>query len=80
MAGWLPSFEGVVWRPRPGLPTLVVLGEDDEVVPLPLGRSAARHLERSGVDVTWRAHEVGHELTPEVLADVATWLADRTRS
>lgn len=74
VAGWLPGFEGVTWAARPGLPVLVVHGEDDEVVPLPMGRSAARHLERSGAEVALRLHPVGHQLTTDMLADVARWL------
>lgn len=74
VAGWLPDLDGVAWAPRPDVPVLLVHGTDDEVVPLPLGRSAARYLERSGAPVTWREHEAGHRLTAPMVADVATWL------
>lgn len=75
IAGWLPTLDGVAWAPRASSAVLLVHGADDEVVPLPLGRSAARFLERAGVAVTWRELDAGHVVTPAMLDEVGTWLA-----
>ena len=74
VAGWLPTLDDVAWSPDPGATVLGVHGVDDEVVPLPAGRAAARLLARAGAAVTWTEHDAGHELTPAMLADVAAWL------
>lgn len=77
IAGWLPAVEDVdldlhavasrVDR------VLVAHGEDDEVVPLPLGRSVGRLLERQGVPVSFVERPVGHEVDPFV-EPVRAWL------
>jgi phospholipase/carboxylesterase len=76
IGSWLPDLVGLetdVTRAaeRP-LPVLIGHGEDDEAVPLILGRSAARLLARSGVPVTFVPLEVGHELTP-FIGPVSDW-------
>lgn len=50
-------------------------GADDEVVPLPQGRSAARWLGRHDLDVTWHETPGGHAVTAEQVAAARTWLA-----
>jgi phospholipase/carboxylesterase len=80
IAGWLPPVDGLEWAPRPDLRVLMVHGEDDEVVPLPLGRSAARFLEREGAEVTWATRPAGHRLEPAMTATVAAWLAALPRT
>ena len=76
VAGWLPTLEGLDWAPRQGLPVLMVHPVDDEVVPLPLGRSSARFLEREGADLAWEEVEGDHRLTRSMTAAVASWLTD----
>lgn len=78
VAGWLPSLEGLDWAPRAGLPVLMVHPVDDEVVPLPLGRSSARFLEREGADLVWAEVDGDHRLTREMTATVASWCAALT--
>lgn len=77
IAGWLPTLDGLTWTPRPDVDVLLVHGVDDEVVPLPLGRSAARFLERGGVAVTWCELDADHAVGPDALELVAAWLAER---
>jgi predicted esterase len=43
---------------------VLVHGEADEVVPVAQGRSAARVLERAGIDVTFVERDTGHVLAP----------------
>lgn len=77
VAGWLPNLAGLVLAPAEGLEVLAVHGTDDEIVPAPAGRSAARFFERSGCVVDWREVEAGHVLDATLLAPVARWLTDR---
>lgn len=77
IAGWIPDVAGVdldLGRAA-GTPVLVGHGEDDEVVPAPLGRGAARALERHAADVTRAERPVGHSLEP-FLPDLRAWLRD----
>ena len=78
IAGWLPSVEGVeldlaAAAGRAGR-ILVLHGEDDEVVPLPLGRSVFRLLERQGAASSFASRPVAHELAP-FCDTIRTWLA-----
>jgi len=54
---------------------VVTCQDDDEVVPLPLGRSVARLLDRRGVPVTFVEQPVGHTLEP-FAPDIRAWIAD----
>ncbi len=75
IAGWLPSFDGIevdIERCRANR-VLVGHGADDDVVPLPAGRSVARLLERHAIPTTFVELEVGHDLEP-FLVTLAGWL------
>ncbi len=77
--GWLPAADSFTYHPEAlsaaGTRVLVVGSRDDEVVPVQAGRSAARYLERGGVDVTAIELDGGHHISAEAVAAVATWLA-----
>lgn len=78
IGAWLPDLVGletdVDTAAQRRLPVLIAHGEDDEAVPVMLGRSAARLLDRRGVPVTYRPLEVGHEVAPFTNA-VHDWAA-----
>ena len=68
LAGWLPSDPDVMWdfAGAAGHTRAVLIhGADDEVVDAQMGRSAARVLERSGVEVTFTEVSAGHALTDD---------------
>lgn len=76
IAGWLPSIEGVdldlgACRARR---VLVAHGAEDDVVPLPAGRSVARLLDRHAIPVVFVERDAGHTIAPFV-DDITTWLA-----
>ncbi|MBN2991732.1 alpha/beta hydrolase [Pseudomonas cedrina subsp. fulgida] len=59
------------------IPTLCLHGQYDEVVQNAMGRSAFEHLKSRGVTVTWQEYPMGHEVLPEEIRDIGTWLAAR---
>jgi phospholipase/carboxylesterase len=76
VSGWLPSVEGVGIDPGLAADVAVLIGhgEDDDVVPLTLGRSVARLLDRAGATVTLVERPVGHEWAA-FTDDIRRWLA-----
>jgi phospholipase/carboxylesterase len=78
VSGWLLHVEPVAYD-APGLaaagtPVLVVHGDDDDVVIVQQGRSAARYLERHGVTVDYVELAGGHHLGRPADDVVAHWL------
>ena len=61
------------------IPVLCLHGQYDEVVQNAMGRSAYEHLKTRGVTVTWQEYPMGHEVLPEEISDIGTWLAERLR-
>lgn len=60
-----------------GVPFFVGHGVDDAVVPVRQGRAARERLRRLDVDLDYHEYSMGHEISPEVLADVSNWLTAR---
>ena len=61
------------------IPALCLHGQYDEVVQNAMGRSAYEHLKTRSVTVTWQEYPMGHEVLPEEIRDIGTWLAERLR-
>lgn len=75
LAGFLPPGDLDLDPARAaGLRLLALHGEDDEVVPLPLGRSVARLAERHGADVRFVETPGGHEVSDVMLRELDAWL------
>ncbi|POF40686.1 carboxylesterase [Pseudomonas laurylsulfativorans] len=60
-------------------PVLSMHGQYDDVVQNSMGRSAYEHLKQRGVTVTWQEYPMGHEVLPEEIRDIGTWLSERLR-
>ena len=58
-------------------PAVCLHGQYDDVVQNSMGRTAYEHLKRLGVTVTWQEYPMGHEVLPEEIRDIGTWLAKR---
>ncbi|KRP64241.1 alpha/beta hydrolase [Pseudomonas orientalis] len=61
------------------IPALCLHGQHDEVVQNAMGRSAFEHLKSRSVTVTWQEYPMGHEVLPQEIHDIGTWLAERLR-
>ncbi|AZF19849.1 alpha/beta hydrolase [Pseudomonas sp. R3-52-08] len=59
------------------IPVLCLHGQYDEVVQNAMGRSAYEHLKHRSVTVTWQEYPMGHEVLPEEIRDIGTWLTER---
>ncbi|AZF30500.1 Carboxylesterase [Pseudomonas sp. R4-35-07] len=61
------------------IPVLCLHGQYDEVVQTAMGRSAYEHLKHRSVTVTWQEYPMSHEVLPEEIRDIGTWLTERLR-
>ena len=59
------------------IPALCLHGQHDDVVQNAMGRTAYERLKAAGVSVTWQEYPMGHEVLPEEIRDIGTWLAKR---
>ena len=59
------------------LPVLVIHGTRDTVLPIYNGRASRDLLSTLPVDLTYHEYAMGHEVSPESLADVTGWLSER---
>ncbi len=89
-------FAGLValssWLPEPleaglpsaaelaDLPTLVVHGTKDPMVPVDLAQAARDKLVARGLPVVYREYEMAHEIAPEALRGLVEWLEDKVLS
>ncbi|HQR29084.1 MAG TPA: prolyl oligopeptidase family serine peptidase [Anaeromyxobacteraceae bacterium] len=60
-----------------GFPVLVQHGSADPVVPVSFGHEARDLLAGLGMDVSFAEYPIGHEISPQSLADLAGWLTAR---
>jgi phospholipase/carboxylesterase len=71
------------WFPTGGLaegkdlPVFIAHGETDESVSISESEEARDILRASGYDVTYRPFTAGHSVPLDILAEVATWIANR---
>ncbi len=59
------------------LPVYCLHGTFDDVVQPAMGRAAHDYLAAQGVPVTWQEYPMSHEVLPEEVRDIGTWLAAR---
>jgi phospholipase/carboxylesterase len=56
------------------LPIFQAHGTDDPMVPLRRGRETRDRLAALGLAVEWRTYPMAHQVVPEEIADIGTWL------
>jgi phospholipase/carboxylesterase len=73
----LPEVQPLIAVPDKleGFPFLVVHGIADRVLPISYGRASRQLLSSLPVKLTYHEYRMGHEVSLESLADVATWLS-----
>ncbi|MGE8067442.1 alpha/beta hydrolase [Pseudomonas sp. NPDC089569] len=59
------------------IPVLSLHGQYDDVVQNSMGRTACEYLKQHGVTVTWQEYPMGHEVLPEEIRDIGSWLTKR---
>ena len=55
-------------------PIFIAHGVHDELLPIDRGRQALDFLEREGYSPQYKEYDMGHEISPEVLADLVPWI------
>ena len=80
------------WFPKPlsdsipilpehaGMPVLVQHGTADEMIGVARARESRDLLAARGVGLTYREYEMGHEIRPEALRDLVSWLEEKVLS
>lgn len=61
------------------IPVLSLHGQFDNVVQNSMGRTAYEYLKAHGVTVTWQEYPMEHEVLPEEIRDIGTWMSERLR-
>jgi phospholipase/carboxylesterase len=52
-------------------------GQYDDVLPQQLGRDAHDRLQAAGHHTRWRLYPMAHEVCPQEVADIRSWLCER---
>jgi phospholipase/carboxylesterase len=78
LSSWLPEPVAPERRPEhEGLPTFVAHGTEDPMIPVERGRESRARLLALGVALSYREYAMGHEIRPETLRDLVTWLDEK---
>ncbi len=74
MSGYVPEFLSPALASLRDTSVLMMHGEQDEVVPVRLGRAGAEKMDASGIDVVWHSYEMPHSICQQEIMDVGLWL------
>lgn len=79
LSTYAPSFadELQLSDTQRAIPVYCLHGKQDGVVLPGMGRSAHDWLQQRGVSVAWQEYPMAHEVLPEEIRDIGTWLAAR---
>jgi len=83
LSAWLPKAlsDSVPTLPEhSGMPVLVQHGTADEMIEVARARESRDLLAARGVGLTYREYEMGHEIRPEGLRDLVSWLEEKVLS
>ncbi len=83
LSSWLPPpLVGMLGAndARRRLPTLVQHGAADEVINVARARQSVESLRELGVPLSYREHDMGHEISAASLAALAEWLDEKVLS
>jgi phospholipase/carboxylesterase len=74
MSGGLYEEDLPALTSHAGLPVLITHGAIDDVVPVTYARRARHVLEAAGLDVEYHEYAMGHQVVPEEVAVVKSFL------
>jgi len=79
LSTYAPTFsdEMVLSASQQRIPVYCLHGIYDEVVQNAMGRTAYEQLKAKDVTATWQEYPMGHEVLPEEIRDIGTWLTAR---
>jgi len=83
LSAWLPKplSDSIPTLPeQAGMPVLVQHGSADEMIDVARARESRDLLAARGVGLTYREYEMGHEIRPEGLRDLVSWLEEKVLS
>jgi phospholipase/carboxylesterase len=83
LSSWLPPEVAKAIPAQPGhkrLPTLVVHGSDDPMIPIARAYASRDALLGLGVPTVFREYPMAHEIRPEALREIVRWLEERVLS
>jgi len=80
LSSWLPDPLDASIPSQPehdAYPALVIHGTEDPMIPVQRGQESREALMKRGINVHYREYEMGHEIRPEALRDLVTWLEEK---
>ena len=80
LSSWLPDHLAASIAPGGALEnllTLVLHGTEDPMIPIDRARASREALAQLGVPFTYREYEMGHEINPDALRELLTWLDEK---
>jgi len=83
LSSWLPTEAARAIPRHPGhadLPTLVIHGSSDPMIAIDRAYASRDALLELGVPTVFREYDMGHEIRPEALREVLTWLEEKVLS
>jgi phospholipase/carboxylesterase len=83
LSSWLPRELAGIFSPKDSgslPPTLVQHGSLDELIQIERARESVEILRGINPRVTYREYDMGHEISPQSLAELSTWLEEKVLS
>jgi phospholipase/carboxylesterase len=80
LSSWLPDqmAESIPANPElANLQTLVIHGTKDPMISVDLARESRDALAKLGVPASYREYEMGHEISPDALRQLISWLDEK---
>jgi phospholipase/carboxylesterase len=80
LSSWLPDqmAESIPANPdHENLQTLVIHGTKDPMISIDLARESREALTKLGVSASYREYEMGHEINPDALQQLISWLDEK---
>ena len=80
LSSWLPAdlLGSLPQRAEhENLPTLVIHGDKDPMIPVERAQESRDRLQRLGISPTYREYPMGHEINPDALRTLTQWLEDK---